>query len=176
MGLVFVSIRPVSVFWLENLIYLYLRQYLYVCAYYFVVFVGLFSSLILFSYDLTFILSVVFAFLCVCVCVWIVDFWFVVPMRFWYRSLCIYKIVLSCWFLNFQCISNILHLYSPHDCWFWYICVWMISSLYVCFSRGAFPFVIFLFVSSCGLFFPPKVPLGFVVKLVWWCWILSFCL
>ena len=81
MGLVFVSIQPVFVFWLEHLIYLYLRQYLYVCSYYhFVVFIDLFSSLILFSDDLTFILSVVFG-LHLCVCVSIVDFWFVVPMR-----------------------------------------------------------------------------------------------
>ena len=49
-------------------------------------------------------------------------------------SLNIYKIILSCWSLNFKCISNILHLYSPHNCWFWYICVWMISYLYCIFA------------------------------------------
>ena len=51
--------------------------------------------------------------------------------------------VLNCWSLNFKCISNILHLYSPHDCWFWYhICVWMISYLYCAFV----PFIILFLV------------------------------
>ena len=52
------------------------------------------------------------------VCIFCRHFWFVVTMRFGYNSLCIYKIVLSGWSLDFICFSNILQSYSPHDCWF----------------------------------------------------------
>ena len=53
-------------------------------------FVGLFifpPSLILFSYDLMTIFNATFGFLFLfCVCVSIIDFWFVVTMRFLYSS------------------------------------------------------------------------------------------
>ena len=51
----------------------------------------------------------------VCVCVSIVYFWFLVTMRFWYSSLYVNKTVLSCRSFNFKCLSNILHLCSPHS-------------------------------------------------------------
>ena len=95
-------------------------------------------------------------------------------MRFWYSSLCMYKIALSCWSLNFKCISNILHLYYPHDFWFWYhICMWMISCLYVCLPLlVGFSICHFLVSSLAFSFLLREVPLAFVAKLVWWCWIL----
>ena len=49
---------------------------------------------------------------------------------FWYSSLYMYKIVISCWSLNCHCISNILHLYSPHD---------HIAGLDIIFVCGWFP-------------------------------------
>ena len=67
-----------------------------------------------------------------------------------------HKVVLNCWSLNFKCISNILHVYSPHDCWFWYhICVWMISYLYYTFI---FPFIIFLFLVVAFSFLLREAP------------------
>ena len=46
------------------------------------------------------------------VCISVVDFCFAVTMRFWYSTLYIYMIVLSCWSLSFKCVPIILHLYS----------------------------------------------------------------
>ena len=107
------------------IIYHFSRFYIYALIY------DICFSLVIWCLSLVLCLDCFFFF----VCVSIIDFWFAVPMRFWYSSLYMYKIVLSCWSLNFQCISNILHLYSPHDCWFWYhICVWMISYLYYMFA------------------------------------------
>ena len=95
------------------------------------------------------------------VCVSIVDFWFVVTMRFYNSSLYINKIVLSCWSFNTKCISNILHLCSPHNFWFWYyISVWMISCLYcifICLYQWTFPFAILLLVVAF-LFYFEKFP------------------
>ena len=91
------------------------------------VFVVLFSSLPLLRSSLVWWLSLVFSLDCFffSMCVFFVD-----TMRFGYNSLCIYKIVLSGWSLDFICFSNILQSYSPHDCWFWcHISVWMISYL-----------------------------------------------
>ena len=47
------------------------------------------------------------------VCVSIVDFWFAVILKFWYKSLYVYEIVLSCCSLNCKFISSVLHLYPP---------------------------------------------------------------
>ena len=103
------------------------------------VFEGLFSSLLLlFSSLVIWCLSFVMCLDCFFffVCVSIVDFWFVVPMRFWFSSLYMYKIVLSCWSVDFKCISNILHLYFPLLMnFFWHhTFVWMISYLYSMFA------------------------------------------
>lgn len=48
-------------------------------------------------------------------CVSIVGFWFAVIMRFLIITACIHtkRFFLSCCFLNFKRISNVLHLYSP---------------------------------------------------------------
>ena len=43
----------------------------------------------------------------------IVDFWFAVILKFWYKSLYVYEIVLSCCSLNCKFISSVLHLYPP---------------------------------------------------------------
>ena len=115
------------------------------------------SSFALFSYDLMTNFSVVFGFSFFFVHISIVYIWFVV-MRFWYHSVYIFKIILSCWSFHFKCISYILHLYSSHSGWFWYICVWMISYLCWLFAFTGellftlffsiffcFPFIIFLF-------------------------------
>ena len=131
----------------------------------------LFSSLMIWWLILVLCLDSFFFF----VCVPIVDFYFAVTMRFWYSSLYIHKIVLSCWSFNFKCISNILHLYSPLS-----PLLVLISSLgvgdflpllYVCLYQWAFPFVVFLFLVVGFSFSPRQVPLAFVVKLVL-CWIL----
>ena len=66
-------------------------------------------------------------------------------------------IVLSCWSLPFQCISNILHVYSPpltitgFDIMFECVHGFLLL-LYVCRYWWALPFDPFL-VSRCGLFF-----------------------
>ena len=87
----------------------------------------LFSSLVIFWLSLVLYLVCFFFFKCVS----LVDFWFVVPIRFWYNHM--YRIGFGSWSLNCKCIFSILHLYPPHDCWLWYhICVYMISYLYVC--------------------------------------------
>ena len=64
------------------------------------------------------------------VCLSVVDCWFAVTMKFRYRSLCIYKIVLSCWSLNCKCLSTILLLYTP---------LLMISGFVSIFVCGWFP-------------------------------------
>ena len=71
------------------------------------------SSFVLFSHDLMSIFSDMFGCFFFFMCVSIVDFWFAVLMWFFYNILDMNKIVLSCWCLNFTCISNILHWYSP---------------------------------------------------------------
>ena len=90
------------------------------------------------------------------VCVSAVDFWFAVILRFWYKSLYVYEIVLSCCSLNCKFISSVLHLYPPllmisdfggiivHG-WFRIFSVYipLLVSLVIC---G-------IFVSCCGLFF-----------------------
>lgn len=90
------------------------------------------------------------------VCVSIVDFWFAVILKFWYKSLYVYEIVLSCCSLNCKFISSVLHLYPPllmisdfggiivHG-WFRIFTVYipLLVSLVIC---G-------IFVSGCGLFF-----------------------
>ena len=45
-------------------------------------------------------------------CLSIVDFWFAVILKFWYKGLYVYEIVLSC-SLNCKFISGVLHLYPP---------------------------------------------------------------
>ena len=124
------------------------------------VFVGLFffSLFLLFSSHVVCWLSLVLHLSCffLYVCVSIVDFWFAVTMKFWYRSLYIYKIVLSCQSLNQKSISSVLLLYPP---------LLMISDFDSIFGCGWFciftirmplllSFVICnIFISSCGLFF-----------------------
>ena len=65
------------------------------------------------------------------VCVSVVDFCFAVKLKFGYKNLHTYEIVLNCRSLNCKCISRVLRLYTPHDFCFWKrICTWMISNLY----------------------------------------------
>ena len=87
-----------------------------------------------------------------------------------------YKIFLSCSSLNFKCIPNILHLYSPFLIIACFdiipVCGWFLTFTVHLHLLMSFPICNFL-VSSWGpFFFMPRVPLAFVVKLVWWCWIL----
>ena len=66
------------------------------------------------SRDLMAIFSVIFEFLFLFVCVSITDFWFMITMKFLYRSfMYMYMMALSCWSLNFKCTFLALHLYSP---------------------------------------------------------------
>ena len=81
----------------------------------------------------TYLLWDIFLFQRFLVCVSIVDFWFAVILKFWYKSLYVYEIVLSCCSLNCKFISSVLEFIptSSHDFWFWwYNCAWMISYLY----------------------------------------------
>ena len=143
--LIFVSIQPVYAFLLEHLIHLHLRWlihvfllpfswFLWICfcqSFFFPFF------FVLFSCDLMTNFNVVFGFFLFFVCVSIVDFHFVVTMRFWYSSVYINKIILRCWSFDFKCISIFLHLCSPfsHNCWYWYhICVQIIFYLYCIFA------------------------------------------
>ena len=51
-----------------------------------------------------------------------------------------------------------------------YFCVGdFLPLLYVCCHLWAFPFIIFLILVVAFSFRPQEIPLGFVVKLVWWC-------
>ena len=114
--------QSMSLSWCIQSIYVQ-GNYWYVCSYcHFVycfgfIFVALFSSffvlfssLVLWSLSLVLCLDCFFLFWCASV----VDFWFVVTMKFWYRSQYIYtRLFLSCWSLNCKCISSILHLYAP---------------------------------------------------------------
>ena len=90
------------------------------------------SSLVIWWLTLVSCLSSFF-FICVCICciglakvlMWIclktwmnslanrIDFWFQDTMRFWYSSLYINEVALSCWSFNSKCISKILHFCSP---------------------------------------------------------------
>ena len=69
----------------------------------------LFSPLVVWWLSLMLYLSWFFLF----VCVSIVDFWFAVILKFWYKSLYLYEMVLSCCCLNCKCISGVLHVYPP---------------------------------------------------------------
>ena len=104
----------------------------------------------------------------------IIDFQFGITMRFWYRSLYISKIVLSFWSLNFKCISSILHLRSPHSCWFWYhTCAWIIPYLYyMIVLTSELSHSLFSCFQLCIFFFTWRTSFSTVAKLVWWCWIL----
>ena len=70
-------------------------------------------SLVLFSYALMTIFGVILDCFFFFLCISIIDSWLVVTMKFLYSSLYTYLIVLSCCSLNFKCILNTLHLYSP---------------------------------------------------------------
>ena len=110
-----------------------------------------------------------------CVYVSIVNYWFVVIIWFWYSnlSLYIYKIVLICWFLNFKCISHILHLYSSHNCWFWSSVSGWFPAFTVCLSLlVSFPICNFIISIVTNSFPSREISLVFVTKLVWCCWIL----
>ena len=104
------------------------------------------------------------------VCVSIIDFWFVVILKFWYQSLYIYEIILSSCSLNCKFISSVLHLYPPllmisdfggiivHG-WFCIFTVYisLLVSLFICGT---------LFLVTYFSFLRREVPLGFVVRLV----------
>ena len=103
------------------------------------------------------------------VCVSIVDFWFAVILKFWYKSLYVYEIVLSCCSLNCKFISGVPHLYPPLlmisefddtiACgWFCIFTVYisLLVSLFICGT---------LFLVTYFSFPPREVPLVFVVKL-----------
>ena len=79
-------------------------------------------------------------------------FRFTVAMRFWYISLCVYTRLFQVAVLFISnafpifCNIPIFVLFSSHNVWVWYRnFLWMISYLYVCLYRWAFPFVIFRF-------------------------------
>ena len=126
MGIVFVSIQLVYVFWYEHLIHLHsILLCIYVCTYchflnYFrFVTLGLFSSLpLLFSSLVTCHLSLVLCLDCFFFfyeCVYC-SFLFVIPIRFQCNSLYIYRILFGCWSLNFKCIFNVLHCSLLFSC------------------------------------------------------------
>ena len=104
------------------------------------VFVGIFFSLFSCSLGVWW-LSLMLCLDCffLFVCLSIIDFWFAVTMQFQCRSLCIYKIALSCWSLTCKCFSRILHLYPP------LLTVSGFCSMFVC---GRFPalFCLFFFI------------------------------
>ena len=127
----------------------YLLWICFYCSFFFPSFLVLSSSGLMTTF------SVVFELLFL-ICVSIVDFWFAVTLKFWYKSLYIYEIVLSCWSLNCKFISSVLHSYPPllmisdfggiivHG-WFRIFTVYipLLVSLVIC---G-------IFVSGCCLFF-----------------------
>ena len=105
------------------------------------------------------------------VCVSIVDFWFAVILKFWYKSLYVYEIVLSCWSLNCKFIATgpAFVPTSSHDFWFrWHNCVRMILCLYCIYTFTGEPCHLwcFRFLLEAFSFLPREVPLVFVVKLV----------
>ena len=104
------------------------------------------------------------------VCESIVDFWFAVILKFWYKSLYVYEIVLSCWSLNCKCISSVLHLCPPlltiSDFGGIIVCGWFcIFTVYIP-LLVSLSFVVFLFPVVAFSFLPREAPLVFVVKLV----------
>ena len=134
---------------------------IYICSYfYFVNCFGFFKSfflpflfcgLMLWFDDVFLELSLDCFFFSVCVysvCAFIVDFWFLVTVRFGYTHTQTHKICLSFWSFNFKCLSNI---YS-HNLFAWelvlisYLCADdFLPVLYVHLYWWAFSFVIFLF-------------------------------
>ena len=64
-------------------------------------------------------------------------------------------------------------LSSSHHCWFWYhLCADdFLPLMYVCLYQSAFPFVTVLSLTVIFSFTPWEIPLAFVSKLVWWCWV-----
>ena len=131
---------------------------------------------------------------CVCVCVSTVDFWFAVTMRFWssclyiHMCVCVYSIcVCVCVYIYTQdyfkllVYFHMLHFQHPafvlsssHSCWLWYDIFVLVISYLCCMYlyQWAFPFIIFLLLTVAFSFALREIPLAFVVKLVWWCWIL----
>ena len=101
-------------------------------------------------------------------------------MRFLYSNLYMYKVILNGWFLNFKCISiSCIVFSSSHNyCWFWYyICMMISCSYFVCLYLWAFPFVIFLYlVASSKHLLPREVPLEFLYGSLTVLNSLSFCL
>ena len=90
------------------------------------------------------------------VCVSNVDFWFAVILKFWYKSLYIYEIVLSYYSLNCKCISSVLHLY-PAPLMISDFCG-IIVGVWFCIFTEYIPLLVSLvicgfFVSCCCLFF-----------------------
>ena len=120
----------------------------------------LFSSLVIWWLSLASYLDPFYFFLYLSIAV----FWFVVLMRFWdgyiyilyniYNNLVYTQIILSCWSLNFKCISNILHFYSLFTIAGFAIFVYgWFPAFTVCLPLPvSFPIRNFL-ISRCGLFF-----------------------
>ena len=89
-------------------------------------------------------------------CVSILDFWFVVPMRFWFSLLYMYKInLLICWFqmyfLFFICTLPFASYFFMED---------FLHCFYVCLHQWASPFLN-LFILIVSSFLHREVPLGF---------------
>ena len=88
---------------------------------------------------------------------------FAVTTRFWCCSLYRCTIVLHCWSLNFKNISNILHLYTPYDCWvfaffFFFFLSLALQALHC--SVQTFPLVVAQkIVSSCRAWAPEHTSL-----------------
>ena len=130
------------------------------------VFVGIFSSLVLFSSNLMTVFSIVFGLLFpICVCNYcrffvcgcheVLIYGVCVCLCISYTFTPTHKIVLSCWSLNCKYISRIPHSYSllMIACFgILFMCGWFPTFTICLLFLVSLPFCNFL-VSSCGLFF-----------------------
>ena len=135
---------------------------------------------------------VFFICVCVCVCVSTVDFWFVVTMRFWcsYLYICVcayaYTVYVCVYTQDYfkLLVSLFQHVAFPTSCIctllfsqmlvvIWYFCVGdFLPLLYVCLYQWTFPFMVFSLLIVAFSLASREIPLAFVVKLLWCCWIL----
>ena len=61
----------------------------------------------------------------------IIDFWFAVTMWFWYSSLYVYTIILSCWSVKFKCILKFCNVTPPLRVY----CLWHHILTSFCFNK-----------------------------------------
>ena len=106
------------------------------------------------------------------ICRSIVNFWFTVTLSFLFSHLYISIIVLNCWSLIFKWTYGILNFYSP------LLTIALLISYHISYIYCIFSFTKelslcnFLFQFVVFPFLPREVSLAFVVKLVWWHWLL----